>query len=399
MKPEWNESWSKLIIGKGPALIAHVDKSTTRGGRNDSAPTSSALRKNRSASGYAPLAAASLGLLTYGGILARIPLRPNSATQLTCRSSALRPVPSASAQCRRVPKCRERTLPDRPRLALLPRPGRVICACCNQAKQQTDNPSARAWWFSKIQPLYAAGIAGFWTDLGEPEQDTTAPTTSPVGYWESEIHNVYSLPWHQGLAKGFASNYPNARLYILSRSGFAGDQRFGAGRWTNDTYPNWATLAAHPTALCNYGLSGLSYFGSDIGGFDAPQPTDELYVRWFQFGSFCPIFRAHGVDTKPTAPYQFGLLVQDHCRNAMKLRYLLLPYAYTAARETFATRGCRCAAPCRWRSRATRMSFRTATNSCSDQTSWFPPSSRKESSRNPRICPRETGSTCGAVNH
>ena len=83
--------------------------------------TSLALRKNRSASGYAPLAAASLGLLTYGGILARIPLRPNSATQLTRRSSALRPVPSASAQCRRVPKCRELTLPDRPRLALLPR--------------------------------------------------------------------------------------------------------------------------------------------------------------------------------------------------------------------------------------------------------------------------------------
>jgi hypothetical protein len=83
--------------------------------------TSLALRKNRSASGYAPLAAASLGLLTYGGILARIPLRPNSATRLTRRSSALRPVPSASAQCRRVPKCRELTLPDRPRLGLLPR--------------------------------------------------------------------------------------------------------------------------------------------------------------------------------------------------------------------------------------------------------------------------------------
>ncbi|MGO9246663.1 MAG: TIM-barrel domain-containing protein [Verrucomicrobiia bacterium] len=199
-----------------------------------------------------------------------------------------------------------------------------------------SNPSARAWWFSKIQPLYAAGIAAFWTDLGEPEQDTTTDYLYG-GHRESEIHNVYSLLWHQGLAEGFASNYPNARLYILSRSGFAGDQRFGAGHWTNDTYPNWATLAAHPTALCNYGLSGLSYFGSDIGGFDAPQPTDELYVRWFQFGSFCPIFRAHGVDTKPTAPYQFDLFVQDHCRNAMKLRYRLLPYVYTAARETFDT--------------------------------------------------------------
>jgi alpha-glucosidase (family GH31 glycosyl hydrolase) len=199
-----------------------------------------------------------------------------------------------------------------------------------------SNPSARAWWFSKIQPLYTAGIAGFWTDLGEPEQDT--PTDYLYGdHRESEIHNVYSFLWHQGLAEGFASNYPNARLYILSRSGFAGDQRFGAGHWTNDTYPNWATLAAHPTALCNYGLSGLSYFGSDIGGFDDPQPTDELYIRWFQFGSFCPVFRAHGMDNKPTAPYEFDLFVQDHCRNAMKLRYRLLPYVYTAARETFDT--------------------------------------------------------------
>jgi len=199
-----------------------------------------------------------------------------------------------------------------------------------------SNPSARAWWFGKIQPLYTAGIAAFWTDLGEPEQDTATDYLSG-GHRESEMHNVYNLLWHQSLAEGFASNYPNARLYILSRSGFAGDQRFGAGHWTNDTSPNWATLAAHPIALCNYGLSGLSYFGSDIGGFNAPQATDELYVRWFQFGSFCPVFRAHGVDSKPTAPYEFDLFVQDHCRNAMKLRYRLLPYVYTAARETYDT--------------------------------------------------------------
>ena len=199
-----------------------------------------------------------------------------------------------------------------------------------------SNPSARAWWFTKIKPLYDAGIAGFWTDLGEPEQDT-ATDYLLGGHRESEMHNVYNLLWHQSLAEGFASNYPNARLYILSRSGFAGDQRFGAGHWTNDTSPNWPTLAAHPLALCNYGLSGLSYFGSDIGGFNTPQPTDELYVRWFQFGSFCPVFRAHGIDSKPTAPYEFDLFVQDHCRNATKLRYRLLPYVYTVARETFDT--------------------------------------------------------------
>ena len=197
-----------------------------------------------------------------------------------------------------------------------------------------SNPSARAWWFTKVKPLYDAGIAGSWTDLGEPEQDTATDYLFG-GHRESEMHNVYSFLWHQALAEGYASNYPNARLYILSRSGFAGDQRFGAGHWTNDTSPNWATLAAHPTALCSYGLSGLSYFGSDIGGFNAPAATDELYVRWFQFGAFCPVFRAHGVDSKPTAPYEFDLFVQDHCRNAVKLRYRLLPYVYTTSRETF----------------------------------------------------------------
>ena len=198
-----------------------------------------------------------------------------------------------------------------------------------------SNPAARNWWFGKIKPLYDAGIAGFWTDLGEPEQDNLNDFLSG-GHRESEVHNVYNYLWHLGLAEGFASNYPNARLYILSRSGFAGDQRFGVGHWTNDTGADWTTFAAHLNALCNYGLSGLNYFGSDIGGFTGV-PTDELYLRWFQFGAFCPVFRAHGIDSKATAPYEFDLFVQDHCRNMMKLRYRLLPYLYTTARETFDT--------------------------------------------------------------
>jgi hypothetical protein len=201
------------------------------------------------------------------------------------------------------------------------------------------NPAARAWWFGKVKPLYDAGIAGSWTDLGEPEQDD-ATDFLYGGRRESEIHNVYNLLWHQSLAEGYASNYQSARLYILSRSGFAGDQRFGAGHWTNDTGADWTTFAAHLNAICNYGLSGMSYFGSDIGGFQGT-PGDELYVRWFQFGAFSPVFRAHGYDggngSRPTAPYEFDLFVQDHCRNVMKLRYRLLPYVYTAARETFDT--------------------------------------------------------------
>jgi alpha-glucosidase (family GH31 glycosyl hydrolase) len=197
------------------------------------------------------------------------------------------------------------------------------------------NPDARRWWFTKIKPLVDDGIAGFWTDLGEPEQDRRSDYLYG-GRRESEIHNVYNLLWHLALADGFATDYPNRRLYILSRSGFAGDQRFGVGHWTNDTRSNWQTLAAHLNALCNYGLSGMSYFGSDIGGFTG-QPSPELYTRWFQFGAFCPVFRAHGVDRKPTAPYEFGPQVLERCRTMMKLRYRLLPYIYTTARETFDT--------------------------------------------------------------
>jgi alpha-glucosidase (family GH31 glycosyl hydrolase) len=196
------------------------------------------------------------------------------------------------------------------------------------------NPDARRWWFTKIKPLVDDGIAGFWTDLGEPEQDRRSDFLYG-GHRESEIHNVYNLLWHQALADGFATDYPNRRLYILSRSGFAGDQRFAA-HWTNDTRANWQTLTAHLNALANYGLSGMSYFGTDIGGFTG-LPSEELYTRWFQFGAFCPVFRAHGRDAKPTAPYEFGPQVLDRCRAMIKLRYRLLPYIYTAARETYDT--------------------------------------------------------------
>ncbi|HXI85135.1 MAG TPA: glycoside hydrolase family 31 protein [Verrucomicrobiae bacterium] len=197
-----------------------------------------------------------------------------------------------------------------------------------------NNPAARGWLFEKLRPIIDEGVAGHWTDLGEPEKDDVTDF-SYDGRRELELHNVQNLLWHQGLAEGYATNYPNQRLYIISRSGFAGDQRYGAAHWSNDVGADWPTLAAHPNALCDYSLSGLSYFGSDIGGFTGI-PTDELYARWFEFGAFCPVFRAHGKvkEGKPITPYEFGDTVRDICRTMLKLRYRLLPYVYTAARET-----------------------------------------------------------------
>ncbi len=199
-----------------------------------------------------------------------------------------------------------------------------------------NNPAAGAWWFGKLQTIINDGVAAHWTDLGEPEEDHVADY-SYDGRQEAELHNVYSLLWHRAIAAGYAANYPDQRVFIFSRAGYAGDQRYGAGNWTSDSAANWPTLTAHENALCDYGMSGLNLFGTDIGGYSGI-PSDELYIRWFEFGSFIPVFRAHGdvndYPTKPVAPFEFDNLVEDDCRNLMKLRYRLIPYLYTAERAT-----------------------------------------------------------------
>jgi alpha-glucosidase (family GH31 glycosyl hydrolase) len=216
---------------------------------------------------------------------------------------------------------------------------------CTAGYVDFNNPAARSWWFDKLKPRINEGNAAQWVDLGEPEYDgsTTLTDYSYDGRRESELHNVYSLLWHQALAEGYATNYPNQRLWIYSRSGFAGDQRYGAAHWSNDVGTDWNTFAAHLNAMNDFSLSGMSYYGSDIGGYWPTNiPNDELYLRWFQYGAFSPVFRGHGLSDpggigyKAVAPYDFtNAYVREICRVDMKLRYRLLPYIYTAARETF----------------------------------------------------------------
>lgn len=218
---------------------------------------------------------------------------------------------------------------------------------CNAGYVDFNNPAARGWWFEKLKPHINEGNAAQWVDLGEPEYDgpTTLTDFSYDGRQQLELHNVYSLLWHQALAEGYATNYPNQRLWIYSRSGFAGDQRYGAAHWSNDVGTDWPTFAAHLNAMNNLSLSGFSYFGSDIGGYwPVAVPNDELYVRWFQYGAFSPVFHGHGLSDpggigfKAVAPYDFGnAYVKEICRVLMKLRYRLLPYIYTAAKETLDT--------------------------------------------------------------
>ncbi|HEY7820000.1 MAG TPA: TIM-barrel domain-containing protein, partial [Vicinamibacteria bacterium] len=153
---------------------------------------------------------------------------------------------------------------------------------------------------------------------------------------------------------------PNQRPYALHRNGYAGMQRYGAFLWSGDVYSTWETLATHVPLAINTGLSGIPFWGFDIGGFvPTKEYTGELHVRWFQLGAFSPLFRAHGRDWHLRLPwgwntgsvgvseivnYRNGAAdpdpselrnphVEPICRKYLELRYRLMPYLYSAVEE------------------------------------------------------------------
>lgn len=197
------------------------------------------------------------------------------------------------------------------------------------------DPAARAWWWSRHRPLVADGVAGWWSDLGEPDT-FDARAKYHDGAPHADVHNRFALDWARALDEGSRADRPDERIFQLTRSGYAGIQRHGAALWSNDVMTAFEWLAPQPAAGMNLGLSGVPYWGTDVGGFIGPVASDELYVRWFQFGAFSPIFRTHGQD-RPTAPFEFGARVERICRRYARLRYRLLPYIYTAAREALDT--------------------------------------------------------------
>jgi alpha-glucosidase/alpha-D-xyloside xylohydrolase len=148
---------------------------------------------------------------------------------------------------------------------------------------------------------------------------------------------------------------PNRRVYALHRNGFAGMQRFASFLWSGDVESRWETLANHLPIAINTGLSGIPYWGTDIGGFiPTEEYSGELYARWFQFAAFTPLFRSHGRDWRMHTPFGWtdgirGVPETSHwqpdpaslkdariepiCRRYLELRYRLTPYLYSAAHE------------------------------------------------------------------
>ncbi len=207
------------------------------------------------------------------------------------------------------------------------------CGGCSAALLDLTNPEAQRWWWSKHPAAFGPGVAGIWTDLGEPERH-------PEGMRHfqgsaTEIHNAFNLLWARTIFEGFNRWRPNERLLNITRSGCAGIQRYGVLPWSGDVARSFGGLAVQLPMLLSMGMSGLAYQHSDIGGYSRIPTTPELYIRWMQFGVFCPVTRAHGagevVGGSPTEPWQFGADAERICRDYLNLRYRLLPYNYTLA--------------------------------------------------------------------
>jgi alpha-D-xyloside xylohydrolase len=207
------------------------------------------------------------------------------------------------------------------------------------------NPEARRYYWNLMNDaLFKIGADAWWLDTTEPEtegRETNILVTSKTALGNGARYvNEYPLLTTTGVYEGQRAASDQKRVFILSRSAFAGSQRNSVAAWSGDVNPNWQTLRRQIPAALNYSVSGLPYWTSDIGGFVGASPSDpayrELFVRWFQFGTFCPIFRAHGTRFNPDENelWSYGAEAQKILTSFDRLRYRLLPYIYSVAWKT-----------------------------------------------------------------
>lgn len=194
-----------------------------------------------------------------------------------------------------------------------------------------SNPSARKGWWEEIKKLYETGIRGYWTDMGEIEEHKPG-TKSYLGSRE-KVHNIYTLLWTKGLYENQRETF-GTRSFSLARTFWCGIQKYGVAMWSGDISCSWEVLKDQVIIGQGVTLSGMPFWCTDIGGFFFhPEFTSELYVRWSQWGTFCPIFRTHG--TRPeNEPWSFGKESEKILKNFIKLRYRLIPYIYSLAYNT-----------------------------------------------------------------
>lgn len=220
----------------------------------------------------------------------------------------------------------------------------------------TSNPAAREIYWKYIkQGLIDIGVDGLWTDGNEPELRSTGERYGTSASFAAngrmmagpiaENLLTYSFYQSKGLSDGMRRDVPAKRPVILSRSAYAGQQSFGAITWSGDIFASWGTLVNQIVAALNFSMTGIPWWTCDIGAFlvfhrypdGLKDPAyKELYLRWFQFGAFLPVFRAHGTHV-PRELWQFGEPgdpFYDGLEAALRQRYRLMPYIYSIAAST-----------------------------------------------------------------
>ena len=195
----------------------------------------------------------------------------------------------------------------------------------------------RIYWQQMSQKLFKFGLDGWWLDASEPElsgrwgEFREFKTAEGPG---ANVFNAYPLFHTKAVYEGQRSENSDKRVFILTRSAFAGQQRNAAVTWSGDIGGTWEVFRAQIPAGLNFSMSGIPYWNTDTGGFFSGDPANasyaELYTRWFQFSTFCPMFRVHG-DGPPKEIWRFDAPTQKILANFEELRYHLLPYIYSTS--------------------------------------------------------------------
>lgn len=207
------------------------------------------------------------------------------------------------------------------------------------------DPATRTWWSEQYSILTDAGVAGVWHDMNEPTSislvgDPTLPLSTRhdlegEGGDHALAHNVYGRLMNEAGYDGLRRARPDRRPFVLSRSGWAGNQRW-AWTWTGDVETSWMGLRQQVATVAGLGLSGIPFAGSDTGGFTGA-PDGELYLRWLQMSVFMPLCRTHSVVGSPRRePWRFPEPVRSAVGDWITFRYRLLPYLYTLAHQAAA---------------------------------------------------------------
>ena len=210
--------------------------------------------------------------------------------------------------------------------------------------------SVRDWWGGLFKQQIADGVAGAWNDMNEPAVFETPTKTMPVdnvhridsddfaarNATHAELHNVYGMENTRATYDGLRKLRPDERAFVMTRASYAGGQRYST-TWTGDNSATWDHLKLSIQQIINLGLSGFSYSGADVSGF-AGGPSPDLLTRWFEIGSFYPIFRDHSAKGTPRVePWVDGPEHLAIRRRYIDERYRLMPYLYGLAEQNART--------------------------------------------------------------